>query len=72
MITAIVALMTLPCHCWGEVRLSRQEWRTMSPKPLSPSHPCTHMHAYSPSKLSLFPLVTGPQTRRELEWEVFA
>ena len=25
MITVIVALMTLPCHCWGKVRLSRQE-----------------------------------------------
>lgn len=26
MITVVVALMTLPCHCWGQVRLSRQEW----------------------------------------------
>lgn len=42
MITVIVALMTLPCHCWGQVRLSRQEWPNHVTEITSPSLSCTH------------------------------
>ena len=62
MITVIVALMTLPCHCWGKVRLSRQEWATV------PLKPHTHTH----HKLSLSPLVTGPHMRRASDVGVMA
>lgn len=39
MITVIVALMTPPCHCWGQVRLSRQEGPQYPTSSLSPAIP---------------------------------
>ena len=63
MITVIVALMTLPCHCWGKVRLSRQEGANVPLK----SHTHTHTH----HKLSLSPWSQDPTGGGQVMWELW-